>query len=82
MGTGDILLRGNLQWTTVVFCLGGSSSTPKHVSCYGNWYNLWPLGFWIVCIFACAQTSPISFVPRATKEIGDVCMQAMCIFTL
>ena len=25
---------------------------------------------------ACAQTSPISFVPRATKEIEDVCMQA------
>ena len=23
------------------------------------------------------QTSPISFVPRATKEIGDVCAQAM-----
>ena len=29
--------------------------------------------FWL----ACAQTSPISFVvPRATKEIGDVCTQA------
>ena len=25
---------------------------------------------------ACVQTSPISFVPRATKEIGDVCTQA------
>ena len=34
-------------------------------------------------LFACVQTSPISFVargkgtfPRATKEIGDVCTQA------
>ena len=29
--------------------------------------------------FACVQTSPISFVPfpRATKEIGDVCTQAI-----
>ena len=26
---------------------------------------------------ACVQTSPISFVARATKEIGDVCTQAM-----
>ena len=25
---------------------------------------------------ACVQTSPTSFVPRATKEIGDVCTQA------
>ena len=26
--------------------------------------------------FACVQTSPISFVARGTKEIGDVCTQA------
>ena len=26
---------------------------------------------------ACVQTSPISFVARGTKEIGDVCTQAM-----
>ena len=25
---------------------------------------------------ACMQTSPISFVARGTKEIGDVCTQA------
>ena len=35
-------------------------------------------------VFACVQTSPISFVvvvpfPRATKEIGDVCTQATVV---
>ena len=28
---------------------------------------------------ACVQTSPISFVARGTKEIGDVCTQAIAI---
>ena len=44
MGTGNILLGGNLAWTTVVFCPGGSSNNPKHASCQGNRYDLWPFG--------------------------------------
>ena len=37
-------------------------------------------------LLACVQTSPISFVarvpfPRATKEIGDDCTQAMNLLT-
>ena len=34
-------------------------------------------------VIACVQTSPISFIcTRATKEIGDVCTQAMRVMTL
>ena len=31
-----------LQWTSV--SQGGNSETPRHASCYGNWYKLRPFG--------------------------------------
>lgn len=33
--------------------------------------------FYVLCKFACVQTF-ISFVVHGTKEIEDICMQAMC----
>ena len=50
---------------------------------FSNVFNVKKLGR----MFACVQTSPISFVargtfPRATKEIGDVCTQASGMFKI
>ena len=33
--------------------------------------------FYVLCKFACVQTA-ISFVAHGTKEIEDICTQAMC----
>ena len=46
-------------------------SATQRCDIVSNGYNIVPA----LERFACVQTSPISFV--ATKEIGDVCTQAM-----
>ena len=55
------------------------------LSCFSS-YKIRLFCFQSLALVACVQTSPISFVargkvpfPRATKEIGDVCTQAIAL---